>query len=305
VRVLDLFSGIGGFSLGLERAGMETVAFCEIEDYPRRVLAKHWPDVPIHKDIRELDGEQYRGTVDLICGGYPCQPFSTAGKRAGQEDDRHLWPEYLRLIREIRPRWIIGENVAGHISMGLDDVLADMEGEGYAWEAFVIPACAVDAKHRRDRVWIVARDTDCRNVGTERDIQKRQRIESSRVCEDVADTKSSRQQPSRRGGNGTLQRKNGSQDIDDRCATMANTASGRQPGPGQSFNTGNQAAAGKGQTVDVINVSEREIWPTEPAVGRVANGIPSRVDRLKGLGNAVVPQIPEIIGRAIMEIEHG
>ena len=130
MRVLDLFSGIGGFSLGLERAGMETVAFCEIEEFPRKVLAKHWPGVPIHKDIRDLKGDAI-GPVDLICGGYPCQPFSTAGKRRGKEDDRHLWPEYLRLIREIRPTWVIGENVAGHISMGLDQVLADLEGEGY------------------------------------------------------------------------------------------------------------------------------------------------------------------------------
>ena len=132
LKVLDLFSGIGGFSLGLERAGMETVAFCEIEEYPRKVLAKHWPGVPIHKDIRKLDGTQYRGTVDVICGGFPCQPFSHAGKRGGKDDDRDLWPEMLRVIREVQPTWVIGENVAGFINMELDRTLSDLEDEGYA-----------------------------------------------------------------------------------------------------------------------------------------------------------------------------
>ena len=156
LKVLDLFSGIGGFSLGLERTGgFETVAFCEIEDYPRKVLAKHWPNVPIHKDIRELQADAV-GHIDLICGGYPCQPFSLAGNRRGKEDDRHLWPEVARLMDAIRPTWGLFENVAGHINMGLDEVLSELEGQGYTAWTLVIPACAVDAPHRRDRVWIVA-----------------------------------------------------------------------------------------------------------------------------------------------------
>jgi DNA (cytosine-5)-methyltransferase 1 len=161
LRVLDLFSGIGGFSLGLERTGgFETAAFCEYAEFPRKVLAKHWPDVPIYPDIRELTAERLDadglGPVDLICGGYPCQPFSHAGKRLGAEDDRHLWPEMRRLVETLRPAWVIGENVAGHVSMGLDDVLSDLGALGYACQAFVIPACAVNAPHRRDRVWLVA-----------------------------------------------------------------------------------------------------------------------------------------------------
>ena len=156
LRVLDLFSGIGGFSLGLERTGgFETVAFCEIEEFPRKVLAKHWPGVPIHSDIRQLKGTEI-GSVDVVCGGYPCQPFSVAGQRQGQADDRHLWPEMYRLVDELRPAWVVGENVAGHISMGLDDVLSDLEAIGYTCRTFIIPACAVDAQHRRDRCWIVA-----------------------------------------------------------------------------------------------------------------------------------------------------
>lgn len=156
LNVLDLFSGIGGFSLGLERAGMKTIAFCEIEDFPRKVLAKHWPGVPIFRDIKELKGEDINETVDVICGGYPCQPFSVAGKRTGEKDDRHLWPEMLRLVKEKRPHWVLAENVVGHISMGLDTVLFDLEDEGYATETFIIPACGVTLPHRRDRVWIVA-----------------------------------------------------------------------------------------------------------------------------------------------------
>ena len=155
MRVLDLFSGIGGFSLGLERAGMQTVAFCEIEPYCRKILRKHWPYVPIHDDIRNLDGSQYRGTIDLICGGYPCQPFSVAGKQKGQQDNRHLWPSMLEIIQTCRPRWVIAENVTGHVRLGLDKVLFDLEASGYTSQPIIIPACAVNAPHRRDRVWVL------------------------------------------------------------------------------------------------------------------------------------------------------
>jgi site-specific DNA-cytosine methylase len=155
MNVLDLFSGIGGFSLGLEAAGMHTAAFCEC-DSSQAVLRKHWPDTPIHPDIRTIDASSYAGTVELVCGGYPCQPFSVAGKRQAQADERHLWPEMLRVIRSVRPRWVVAENVAGHIELGFDEVAASLEAEGFTVWPFVIPACAVDAHHRRDRVWIIA-----------------------------------------------------------------------------------------------------------------------------------------------------
>ena len=122
--------------------------------FPRKVLAKHWPDVPCHKDVRKIRGADV-GAIDVICGGYPCQPFSHAGERRGKEDDRHLWPEFSRLVAELRPTWVIGENVFGHISMGLDNVLSDLEGQGYACRTFVIPACALNAPHRRDRTWTI------------------------------------------------------------------------------------------------------------------------------------------------------
>ena len=156
MRVLDLFSGIGGFSLGLHEAGMETVGFCEMDPFCQKVLKKHWPNVPIHADIKELDGHEYRGAAQLVCGGFPCQPYSVAGQQRGAEDDRALWPEMLRVIREVQPTWVIGENVTGIVAMELDTVLSDLEGEGYSCQTFVIPACAVDAPHKRDRCWLIS-----------------------------------------------------------------------------------------------------------------------------------------------------
>ena len=143
MKVLDLFSGIGGFSLGLEWAGMETIAMCEKDAFCRQILAKHWPDIPIHEDIRSLDGSQYK-SVDVICGGFPCQPYSQAGRQLGNKDDRDLWSEMFRIIQESCPTWVIGENVSGFIGMALDDVCADLEDEGYQVQSFVIPACAVE-----------------------------------------------------------------------------------------------------------------------------------------------------------------
>jgi len=266
LRVLDLFSGIGGFSLGLERTGgFETAAFCEIESFPRRVLAKHWPNVTIHKDIRKLRAEHV-GPVDVICGGYPCQPFSTAGKRRGKEDDRHLWPEFSRLVDELRPAWVIGENVAGHISMGLDNVLSDLEGQGYTCRAFVIPACATNLPHRRDRVWIVANSGVRRSCGSKGWEMEQpggaEAISASEAPIPLADADAARREE-------------------------------RNAAP---VTDGQRLPSGR---VDAI----RFHWLPEPNVGRVANGVPRRVDRLKALGNAVVPQIPEMIGRAILAAE--
>ena len=164
-RVLDLFSGIGGFSLGLERAGpFRTVAFCETDGYCRAVLRKHWPTVPIHDDVRTIDTDGV-GRVDLVVGGFPCQPWSVAGQKRGAEDDRNLWPAMVALIEDLRPQWAIIENVRGFVNqpMGLQRSLSDLEGIGYEAVTFIIPACSVDAPHRRDRVWICARnvaDTD-------------------------------------------------------------------------------------------------------------------------------------------------
>lgn len=307
LKVLDLFSGIGGFSLGLERTGgFETVAFCEIDSFCQKVLKKHWPDVPIYNDVRNL---QHDGSVDVITGGYPCQPFSTAGKRQGATDDRHLWPAMFGLIEKYRPDWIIGENVAGHVSMGLDNVLSDLEGSGYAARTFIVPACAVDAKHRRDRTWIVA---NSKSAGKRREV--------GNICETHGVSGGTLlQQPDRAGayveisecstqggGRVSRSRKNkeemggGASDKFLRTSkTISDTSSPRrkeQHSPALS----ERAGIDPWSTIDGWGAAR---WEAEPAVGRVANGIPRRVDRLRSLGNAVVPQIPEIIGYAILAAE--
>jgi DNA (cytosine-5)-methyltransferase 1 len=312
VRVLDLFSGIGGFSLGLERAGMETVAFCEYDKKCRQVLKKHWPDVPQYEDVRTLTKEQLDNDgitdIGLICGGYPCQPFSTAGKRQGEADDRALWKEYFRLVKEIRPTWVIAENVAGHISMGIDNVLADLEGEDYAVQTFVIPACAVGAYHRRDRVWIVANANELANG--QQHFNEKKSHNFKRENYDVADStivqrnvgdfygindqQEKSRDKSRRGcgENGSSRREN-----------VADAERKRQQGQRINARSVNSEAFKVRQTNWINDSSEGRSkpgnWLLEPAVGRVANGVSGRVDRLKQLGNAVVPQIPEMIGRAI------
>jgi DNA (cytosine-5)-methyltransferase 1 len=314
LRVLDLFSGIGGFSLGLERTGgFETVAFCEVEEFPRAVLAKHWPDVPCFPDVRKLKGADIDGPVDVICGGYPCQPFSTAGRRRGAEDDRHLWPEFNRLVAELRPTWVIGENVAGHISMGLDSVLSDLEGQGYACRTFVIPACAVDAPHRRDRVWTVG------HARSER--FGREKSRKSRMEGDVFLSQRWQQganQPSRSSQNvayaAQLQRNGSGEHRQQGCGQVPELGkrSGAEPladthdaGPQRRKETGNTRSERTwcDEQFERCLDLPRATWRPEPDVGRVAHGISRRVDRLKALGNAVVPQIPEMIGRAILAAE--
>ena len=241
LKVLDLFSGIGGFSLGLEKTGgFETVAFCEIEEFPRKVLAKHWPGVPIYDDVKELTVDRLRKdgtTVDVICGGFPCQDISAAGKQAGIGEGTRsgLWSELARLIGELRPQYAIMENVTALVSgdsgRWFSRVLGDLAALGYDAEWHCIPASAVGAPHQRDRVWIIA-------YPNSPGLQERLSIKG----------------------------------VD-----------------------GGQASGYQGQEPAFCGW-----WATEPAVGRVADGVPDRSHRLKALGNAVVPQIPCIIGQAIL-----
>lgn len=339
MKVLDLFSGIGGFSLGLERAGMETVAFCEINKFCQKVLRKHWPRLPIYSNIKELDGTLFRGSIDVVCGGFPCQPFSAAGKRKGKDDDRDLWPEMLRIIREARPRWVIGENVAGFINMEFERTAADLEAEGYEVQAFVIPACGVGAPHRRDRIWIIAhaehygsstlpqQGSDGKDVfrseGAERAVSTEQ-SEGVHQPRYVANSDGERQ-PQPEGLEREVGRRigDGSEIISDSDSQLRRLQQERSRECEAAPRVGNDGEAqlmadadskrgcsGNGKRKDAEDARQSSRcekfgnWNSEPDVGRVANGVPARVDRLKGLGNAVVPQIPEAIGRLIMEIEN-
>jgi DNA (cytosine-5)-methyltransferase 1 len=207
IKILDICSGIGGFSLGLEATGgFDTVAFCEFDDFCCKVLNKHWPNVPIYKDLKEIGNDPARiiQEFDLICGGIPCQPFSLAGKQKGKEDDRHLWPYMYAIVKSKKPTWVIVENVGGFVNVALDDVCLDLETQGYATQSFIIPACSVEAPHKRDRIWILgklmanAHDTGDRTPGSKADGDRQETIEgwqeqsqlgSSRSSNDVADPK--------------------------------------------------------------------------------------------------------------------
>ena len=321
LKVLDLFSGIGGFSLGLERTGgFETVAFCEIEPFPRAVLKEHWPDVPCYEDVRTLTADQLRSdgiAVDVICGGFPCQDLSYAGKGAGLEGARSgLWSEIARLVGELRPQYVIVENVSALLSRGLGRVLGDLAEIGYGAEWHCIPASAVGAPHIRDRIWIIAypQHSDTDSAGPHRapiyqhlsaELRNQQEREPGSVCEDVAYPKSltKREQTDEtdakpEGGEARNQFGGGGSPV-------ADTAFMLRDG-GELYGQHRQSKVSKlGDSSGKTNVADRpggrnHDWRIEPDVGRVAHGVPFRVDRLKGLGNAVVPQIPEILGRAIL-----
>lgn len=305
MNVLDLFSGIGGFSLGLERAGMRTVAFCERDEYCRAVLRKHWPHVPCFEDIHAIDadGLDRLGRIDLVCGGFPCQPFSVAGKQRAQADNRHLWPEMRRVIALARPAWVIGENVAGLITLGLDDVLVDLECLGYTARTFVIPAAAVGAPHRRDRLWIIATNAYSNGIreqsgwrdGANREGPAQPNIHGSAGPASNAD--------------GSRQPEHGERNSRPQAwleGALRNNAGGRgeadvadASGEGLSISERSQLSRER-RRKERGTAPQCSWWSTEPDVGRVANGVPRRVDRLKCLGNAVVPQVVEEIGRAIM-----
>ena len=292
LRLLDLFSGIGGFSLGLERSGaFKTVAFCEIEPYCQKVLAKHWPQVPIYDDVRNITAERLSADgirVDAICGGFPCQDISVAGKGAGLEGERSgLWFEYARIISELRPQYVIVENVSALLNRGLNRVLGTLAEIGYDAEWHCIPASAIGAPHRRDRVWIVGYPCcnkrwirNGRNLDREiLDKKERKKITNKFETTSHNDTKK-------------LSNTNGSH-FSTRLQERQQTYQA-QTRPRLDYRASRYG--------DLRNVG-KDTWAVEPNVGRVADGVPARSHRLRALGNAVVPQIPELIGKAIYNYE--
>lgn len=278
---VDLCSGIGGFALGFQWAGLsKPVMFCDVEPWCRKVLAKHWLDVPVEEDVKVLANEPERiPDCTILTAGYPCQPFSLAGERRGAEDDRHIWPYINEIVAQKRPTWCVFENVYGHLSMGLDEVLSDLETQGYTARPFIVPACGVDAPHKRDRIWIIARLVE--------DATSSQRTAGAKESGAFSEGDADRREPDHVGGSG--------EDV-------AYTASKRQQGSWLHGRSEHQAQNKDGQADRADNSSQRDtqFWLPEPPVGRVANGIPNRAHRLRALGNAVVPQVVEEIGKAIM-----
>ena len=341
----SLFSGIGGIDLAAEWAGFTTVGQCEWADYPTKVLEKHWPNVPRWRDIRSVTAEDFYNrtglrTVDLISGGFPCQPFSVAGKQKGKRDDRYLWPEMLRVIREIKPTWVLGENVPGILRIAGKTVCEDLEREGYAVAVFNFEAAAVGAPHRRDRVFFVAHVADTNSQGLQgRNSEIVQECASEwfvgKGSTYVADTDNNQQEQQKCNyeNRGSTQESRSSVRVGTSGGTgrgattegvqfnrrstgilhenVANTScklrewdrrtrDRRSESPNGSWRS---VESGLGMLVDGLSYWLDGYWRVEPNIPRVATGVKNRVDRLKCLGNAVVPQQVYPILKAIAEIE--
>lgn len=279
---LSLFSGIGGVDLAAEWAGFQTVGQVERDPYCRKVLQKNFQNTHIWNDIHDLTIDTYRGhcgeqSPTLLSGGFPCQPFSVAGKQKSTADDRYLWPEMFRVVQELRPTWILGENVPGIISLALDDVLSDLEGAGYSCRAFLIPACGVGALHKRDRCFIVAKS------GILADGETRQ----------TAGTIGKKGKSWYYVSGGSL-----------RCRSEKSNMHISNPNNERCKECDSSPITG-GSGFHPWAADPRGMqWEVEPAVGRVVDGIPSGVDRLRALGNAVVPQQVYPILQGIANIEN-
>jgi len=293
----SLFSGIGGFDLAAEWSGFTNVFNCEWEEFPRKVLKHHFPKADQHGDIKEFNATQYNGRVDILSGGFPCQPFSVAGKRKGTEDERYLWKEMLRVIGECKPRWVLGENVRGLVnwSEGLvfETCCSDLEAIGYSVQSFIIPCCAVNAPHRRDRVWIVAKNTDCDGRGS----NKRQEESKEWGFGNVST-----------GGNERIQ---ADYEKNRFAFNSNNIGTSSRHGEVQSKNGEVPKRDNNAQFGNASNDWEK--FPTvSPVCGR-DDGIPKeldgitfprwRRDSIKGYGNAIVPQVAHRIFESIKDYE--
>lgn len=327
MRHASLFSGIGGFDLAAEWMGWTNVFNCEWEDFPRKVLKHHFPNAIQYGDIRELDATKYRGRIDILTGGFPCQPYSTAGKRLGKEDERHLWPEMLRIIREVQPLYVVGENVLGITSwnggMVFDEVQADLEAEGYEVLPFVLPACAVNAPHRRDRVWFIAYRENIgfaqtTNIGRKWGEHKPNNWDKVRHSLNADGgvwyaTNAERNgleygtEPGSMGGGKGEAREcaTGYVEAESKERDVTNTM---RPGGRQNHRQGNAEQRHKNGTP-----SNWENFPTQSPICGGNDGLPSELDgitfskwrneSIKAYGNAIVPQVALQIFKAIQETD--
>lgn len=323
---ISLFSGIGGFDLAAEWMGWNNLAHCEWNPFGQKILKHYWPNAKSYTDIRDFDATKYRGHVDIISGGFPCQPFSLAGKRGGAEDDRYLWPEMLRVIDEARPAWVVGENVAGlltmeqpdgvlrmesedhlceEVEMVLETIIGGLEGIGYGAQAFVIPACAVNAPHRRDRLWIVAHALGNDDFGTLGGVNGE--------APDMAGINGAQNVPAREPGRTDNGHFAGAQRI--KYAANPNSPGlsvelcGELGSIHQTHGTPKRGELGRtGATPQ-----RWDTWPTQPAVCTGDDGLSARLDgitfskwrneSIKAGGNAIVPQVAYEIFKAIQAYE--
>ena len=325
LSLLDLFSGIGGFSLGMEATKrINTVAFCEKDEYCRKVLKKHWSNTQQYIDIRDIDGTKI--SADIISGGFPCQPFSVAGKRKGTTDDRYLWDEMLRVITEVKPIWIVGENVQGIINIDnglvLRQVQTDLEAQGFQVQCFLIPASGIGAWHKRNRVWIIANSKIVRS-GKSRNINQEKRLEESNPTQfDGSSSDVSNSDSRLRRGRGTI-KESGANEIwgfyptqeEQTGQHIRSKAIGCDALPGEEENVTNANSQRQQEQCRSKPISESRNkfecsswWKVESSVCGVPDGISygldkGRVNRIKSLGNAIVPQIAFEIGKAILAAE--
>lgn len=335
LKHVDLCSGIGGFALGFKWAGLsKPVLFCDIEPWCRKLLAQNFPNVPIADDVKEIANDPRRfipEPIGILTAGYPCQPFSQAGARRGEADPRHIFPHILRIVAQTRPTFTVFENVYGHISMGLDNVLHAMEGEGYTVKPFVVPASGVGARHKRDRIWILGYAEHDGPLATE---VARGSFKASDTGKEGSHQTSKLEGASRPEHSRDVEQGTGTEDVGNAAHNGCNgrpEAVGRKGSQGEQEqpqlevrsepsrpsedvaytqgigvqghrSSGEQIAySHEGQKISLCSGERNSAtqWETEPRLDRVVDGVPNRVDRIKGLGNAIVPQVAMNIGLCI------
>jgi DNA (cytosine-5)-methyltransferase 1 len=333
---IDLCSGIGGFALGFSWSSLNTTPtlFCDNEEWCRKVIAKNFPNVPIANDVKEIANEPRRfiqGKPFILTSGYPCQPWSVAGRRRGEEDPRHIYPYIQRIVEQVRPSWTVYENVYGHFSMGLDEVLFQMEANNYATRTFVFPSSSIGALHKRDRVWIIGRDlgnpehdgsssTEIGGGNEETTERTQKGKKTSKQSKGASRSEHDKVVPNSEsigcGGRngiecGDQQRKilkdeQGRSSVGSEVEGCRESHGNIPDTPSiriqRLWSSWEQESDSHGQSVISVCQSERSpqtIWKVEPRVDRVVDGLPKRVDRIKGLGNAIVPHNAMIIANAI------